>query len=147
MPETIHVRKRKDEESFEDWYGSLIDDGIIDNLNFDEENSQIVFSADTGEIEIYSKEEYAIILAKQQEREKKSKRINLWVTESFQSDIQTLHQAYNEMSTSEMIVDIISDYIAYLKTDPFWNTLEEWQDIKMNRSKVFNKFMKSKKSE
>lgn len=142
MLQKFEVRAKKDNES-ENEYSRYIDNlmieiGLKNNILEDSSiyyydiKNKVIVKGPYDEIEEYK------------EPEKKSKRINLWVTDTFYKDIQTLHQAYSDMSISEMIVEITNDYINYLKTDQFWGTLENWQNIKKSRSKVFDDFVKSK---
>lgn len=141
MLEKFDVRPQLENESeneYEKYIENLINQVIIMNdivenkFYYYDTKNKIILKGTFEEIEEYK------------EPEKKSKRINLWVTDSFYKDIQTLHQAYSDMSISEMIVELTNNYIDYLKTDQFWETLENWQNIKKSRSKVFENFVKSK---
>lgn len=141
MLEKFDVRPQLENESeneYEKYIENLINQVIIMNdivenkFYYYDTKNKLILKGTFEEIEEYK------------EPEKKSKRINLWVTDSFYKDIQTLHQAYSDMSISEMIVELTNNYIDYLKTDQFWETLENWQNIKKSRSKVFENFVKSK---
>lgn len=141
MLEKFDVRPQLENESeneYEKYIENLINQVIIMNdivenkFYYYDTKNKLILKGPFEEIEEYK------------EPEKKSKRINLWVTDSFYKDIQTLHQAYSDMSISEMIVELTNNYIDYLKTDQFWETLENWQNIKKSRSKVFENFVKSK---
>lgn len=74
---------------------------------------------------------------------KKNTRINLWVTESFYSDINVLHGLFHNKSTSEMIVSIVEAYIEQIKNgDPHvWTLLEKFNELDKIKEKHLKQFL------
>lgn len=57
--------------------------------------------------------------------QKKTKRINLWVTEEFYNDIKTVTPLYPGYSLSEVVVELASVNLETIKQHDVWNMLIE----------------------
>jgi cell wall assembly regulator SMI1 len=71
--------------------------------------------------------------------EKKTHRINLWVTESFYEDIKTLLPAFDGQSMSETVVTLAQENLNLIKQNEVWKTLIELRGLQEAHDKLFDK--------
>lgn len=112
------------DKEFEELYKNGVQQGEENIKMYLEKSNQIV-EEDKKEIESF-------LL-------KKGKRINLWVSDQFYDDVQTLLRAYPNYSQSEMIIEIVNEKINIAKDDELWETLTRFSEAEKRRKELFKK--------
>lgn len=119
MIQETKLRKQRKNESDND-YLAYVQEALNDvGLNSFNPEDPSYYDFDISKKVIYKVpvEEYEEYI------DKKTKRMGIWVTETFYSDLLILQQAYPEFTVNELLYHIASEHIKFLKSQKYWEDM------------------------
>ena len=139
MATTKKARPKLENESSEEYIAYLKSSGILTEEML---SDSLVKINHNGEISSETDEEIKTKI--NQALEKRSKRVNIFVTSEFFDDIQVLKNFYADSSLSEIVVRLTQEYLNYIKDTDFWNELQKLDKLKKEREERFSDFLEYK---